>query len=47
MTRMVKLILKDDFIDSTNIFGGTKKVILSKNFKGGDVVEYLVVARLT
>lgn len=26
-----------EFIDSTNIFGGTKKVILSKNFKGGDI----------
>ncbi|HWB23883.1 MAG TPA: DUF5668 domain-containing protein [Chitinophagaceae bacterium] len=26
-----------EFVDSTNIFGGTKKVILSKNFKGGDI----------
>ena len=26
-----------EFIDSTNIFGGTKKVILSKNFRGGDI----------
>lgn len=30
---------QDDIIDSTNIFSGTKKVILSKNFKGGDVVN--------
>lgn len=30
---------QDDFIDSVNIFSGTKKVILSKNFKGGDVVN--------
>ena len=30
---------QDDFIDSTNIFSGTKKVILSKNFKGGDIVN--------
>ena len=29
---------RDDFIDSTCIFSGTKKVILSKNFKGGDIV---------
>jgi predicted membrane protein len=31
--------MQDDIIDSTNIFSGTKKVILSKNFKGGDVVN--------
>ena len=30
---------QDDFIDSTCIFSGTKKVILSKNFKGGDMVN--------
>lgn len=30
---------QDDFIDSTSIFSGTKKVILSKNFKGGDIVN--------
>ncbi len=29
---------KDDVIDSTCIFSGTKKNILSKNFKGGEVV---------
>lgn len=29
---------KDDFIETTSIFGGIKKVILSKNFKGGEVV---------
>ena len=29
----------DDIIDSTSIFSGTKKVILSKNFKGGDIVN--------
>ena len=27
----------DDFIDCTSIFGGAKKTILSKNFRGGDV----------
>jgi predicted membrane protein len=29
----------DDFIDTTAIFGGTKKVLLSKNFRGGDIVN--------
>jgi predicted membrane protein len=29
----------DDLIDSTCIFSGSKKVILSKNFKGGDIVN--------
>lgn len=30
---------QDDFIDTTSFFGGTKKNILSKNFKGGDIVN--------
>jgi predicted membrane protein len=30
---------KDDFIDSTCIFSGAKKVVLSKNFKGGDITN--------
>ncbi|MBX7108033.1 MAG: cell wall-active antibiotics response protein [Chitinophagales bacterium] len=30
---------EDDFIDTTSVLGGIKKVILSKNFKGGDVVS--------
>ena len=29
---------KEDYIDSTSIFSGSKKIIISKNFKGGDVV---------
>jgi predicted membrane protein len=29
----------DDYIDATSIFGGIKKVILSKDFKGGDIVN--------
>ena len=29
----------DDFIDATSIFGGTKKNILTKDFKGGDIVN--------
>ncbi|HEX3168443.1 MAG TPA: LiaF domain-containing protein [Chitinophagaceae bacterium] len=30
---------KEDFVDSTSIFGGAKKIIISKNFKGGDLVS--------
>lgn len=30
---------QDDYIDTTSIFGGTKKNILSKEFKGGDIVN--------
>ncbi len=30
---------REDFIDSTSIFGGAKKNIISKNFKGGDLVS--------
>lgn len=30
---------KEDFIDSTSVFGGVKKNIISKNFKGGDIVN--------
>lgn len=30
---------QDDFIDATAIFGGSKKNILSKDFKGGDIVN--------
>ena len=30
---------EDDFVDSTTIFGGSKKIIISKNFRGGDIVN--------
>lgn len=30
---------QDDFVDSTSIFGGANKIILSKDFKGGDIVN--------
>jgi predicted membrane protein len=30
-----------DFIDTTSIFGGVKKIVLSKNFKGGDLVNFM------
>jgi predicted membrane protein len=29
----------DDFIDSVSVFGGVKKIILSKDFKGGEIVN--------
>ncbi|MEO5942109.1 MAG: DUF5668 domain-containing protein [Ferruginibacter sp.] len=31
----------EDFLDITSILGGTKKNILSKDFKGGDVTNFL------
>jgi len=31
--------LSEDILDSTSIFGGVKKTILSKNFKGGEIVN--------
>ncbi|HEY6900119.1 MAG TPA: LiaF domain-containing protein, partial [Puia sp.] len=31
----------DDFIDTTSIFGGVHKKIVSKNFKGGDITTML------
>ena len=30
---------KEDFVDSTSFFGGAKKNIISKNFRGGDLVN--------
>ena len=30
---------KDDFVENTSIFGGAKKIIISKNFRGGDLVN--------
>ncbi len=32
---------KEDFLDTTSIFGGIKKNILSKNFKGGQVTNVM------
>jgi predicted membrane protein len=34
-------ILSEDFIDTTSIFGGIKKNIISKNFKGGDITNIM------
>lgn len=32
---------EDQFIDSTSVLGSTKKVIFSKNFKGGDIINFM------
>jgi predicted membrane protein len=32
-------IHREDFVDSTSIFGGAKKTIVSKKFRGGDIVN--------
>jgi predicted membrane protein len=31
----------EDFIDVTSVFGGVKKIIVSKNFKGGDITNFM------
>ena len=36
----------DEFLDAVSIFGGVKKVILSKDFKGGEVVNIFGGAEL-
>jgi predicted membrane protein len=36
----------DDFLDAVSIFGGVKKTILSKNFKGGEIVNVFGGAEL-
>ncbi|MBK0404129.1 hypothetical protein I5M27_14130 [Adhaeribacter sp. BT258] len=36
----------EDYLDTTSVFGGTKKLILSKNFKGGEVVTVMGGAEL-
>ena len=32
-------VTSDDYVDATSVFGGTKKNVVSKNFRGGDVVN--------
>jgi predicted membrane protein len=36
----------DDFLDAVSVFGGVKKTILSKDFKGGDIVNIFGGAEL-
>jgi predicted membrane protein len=36
----------DDYIDAVSVFGGVKKTILSKDFKGGDIVNIFGGAEL-
>ena len=31
--------MKEDVLDIASVFGGTKKLVLSKNFKGGEIVS--------
>ncbi len=31
----------EDFIDTTSVFGGVHKKVVSKNFKGGDITTFL------
>ena len=31
----------NDYLDTTSVFGGVKKIILSKNFKGGDITNFM------
>lgn len=33
--------MSEDFIDSTSIFGGVKRNIISKNFRGGDITNIM------
>ena len=30
--------VREDILDVTSVFGGSKRIVLSKNFKGGEVV---------
>lgn len=36
----------DDYLDAVSVFGGVKKMILSKDFKGGDIVNIFGGAEL-
>jgi len=38
--------LGDDFLDAVSVFGGVKKTILSKDFKGGEIVNIFGGAEL-
>ena len=32
---------KEDYLDVTSVFGGVKKIVVSKNFKGGDITNFM------
>ena len=32
---------REDYLDVTSIFGGVKKIVVSKNFKGGDITNFM------
>lgn len=39
MTESTEKYSQEDYVDSTSIFGGSKKKIITKDFKGGDIVN--------
>jgi predicted membrane protein len=45
-TNRAKASYGDDFLDAVSVFGGVKKTILSKDFKGGDIVNIFGGAEL-
>ncbi len=32
---------KRDFLDAISVFGGVKKNIMTKNFKGGEIINFM------
>jgi predicted membrane protein len=32
---------KEDYLDVTSVFGGIKKIVVSKNFRGGDITNFM------
>jgi predicted membrane protein len=45
-TKNAKHTYGDDYLDAVSVFGGVKKTILSKDFKGGDIVNIFGGAEL-
>jgi predicted membrane protein len=45
-TGKAKHSYSDDYLDAVSVFGGVKKTILSKDFKGGDIVNIFGGAEL-
>lgn len=41
LPRNESIVSDEDFLDSTTVFGGIKKTLFTKNFKGGDIVNIL------
>lgn len=45
-TPFTENVSDEDYLDSVSIFGGVKKVIVSKNFQGGEIVNFFGGAEL-